>query len=112
MIAATGAKNGAVWPQIALLSPQASATATPAWNISRQATRTRRQRVRMETRERSVASSRSGMGSTERAAALHGAEPQDRHREGSPARPPARARVDAARAGLPRGRVEPYRLVA
>src|SRR3954451_1939350 len=112
MIAATGAKNGALWPQTALLRPQASATATPAWNISRQATRTRRQRVRIDTRERSVASSRSGMGSTEGAAVLHQVEPQDRLREGAPRLLPALARVEAAGAGLALGREEPDRLVA
>src|SRR3954451_10858422 len=112
MIAATGAKNGALWPHTALLRPQASATATPAWNISRQATLTRPQRVRIETRERSVASSSSGMRSTEGAAVLHEVEAQDRLRERAPRRLPALARVEAARAGLALGRIKPDRLVA
>src|SRR4051794_1790931 len=109
MIAATGAKNGALWPHTAFDSPQASATATPAWNSSRQATRTRAQRVRIETRERSVASS---MRSVERAAVLHQVEPQQRLGERGPRRHPALALVEGACAGLAGGRVEPDRLVA
>src|SRR4051794_32422041 len=109
MIAATGAKNGALWPHTSFDSPQAMATATPAWNSSRQATRTRPQRVRMETRERSVASS---MSSAERAAVLHEVEAQQRLREGPPRHHPALALVEPAGAGLAGGRVEPDRLVA
>src|SRR3954451_8169254 len=114
MIAATGAKNGAVWPHTFLLSPPASATAIAAWNSSRQACRTRCQRVRMDTRERSVACSSSGatagMRSAERAAVLQEVEAQDRLREGSPRRLPALALVEAAGAGLALPRVEPDRL--
>src|SRR3954470_9779991 len=109
MIAATGAKNGTRWPHRNFDAAQATATATAAWKSSRQATRTRPQRVRMETRERSVASS---MSSAERAAVLHEVEAQQRLREGPPRHHPALALVEAAGAGLAGGGVEPDRLVA
>src|SRR5690348_12532074 len=60
MIADTGAKNGAVWPHRWTETHHASAAATDACTIVRHATCTRFQRVDIDTRERSVASSISG----------------------------------------------------
>src|SRR3954469_4950122 len=118
MIAATGAKNGALCPHTALDTPQAMATARAAWNSSRQASRTRCQRVRIETRERSVASSSSGAWNTpgilsaDGAAVLHEVEAQQRLPERPAGRHPALAGIEGPGAGLARGRVEPDRLVA
>src|SRR3954453_4065845 len=117
MIADTGAKNGAGWPHTHLARPQASATATEACTIERQAGRTRRHRVRMDTRERSVASSsdgtwKAGMRSVEGAAVLQQIEPEQRLRERRAGRLPARARVKRARPRLTLGRVQADRPVA
>src|SRR4051812_39979421 len=113
MIAATGAKNGALWPHTPFAIAQARATATAAWNMTRQATRTRCQRVRMDTRERSVASSRTaGMRSVERAAVLQEVEAEERLGERAARGHPALARIEAARAGLALGRVEADGVIA
>ena len=60
MIAATGAKNGCSWPNTSVAMTHASPAATPACRIERQDSRSRSSRVRMDTRERSAASSISG----------------------------------------------------
>src|SRR3954452_17421097 len=60
MIAATGAKNGAGWPHTWTDTHQAIDAATDACTIVRHAIRRRVQRVDIDTRERSVASSISG----------------------------------------------------
>ena len=60
MIAATGAKNGCVWPNTSVATTQASPAATPACRIERHESRRRSSLVRIDTRERSAASSISG----------------------------------------------------
>ncbi len=60
MIADTGAKNGVWWPSTSVAMSQDTPAATAAWKIERHASRRRSSRVRIETRERSAASSISG----------------------------------------------------
>ena len=60
MIAETGAKNGASCPKTSVATSQAAPAATPACSTERHDSRNRSSRVRMETRERSAASSISG----------------------------------------------------
>ena len=61
MIAATGAKNGCSCPSSSVAMIQAAPAATPACRTERQASRRRSTRVRHDTRERSAASSISGV---------------------------------------------------
>ena len=116
-------------PQSHFAAAQASATATPACTIVRQPARTRSQRVRMETRERSAASSNSRSGITARDGTRPGParaaarrtrarpapSPRARRRHGrgrrraacrggssrSPGAPPPRARAGAAARASP-----------
>jgi hypothetical protein len=60
MIAATGAKNGAWCPSTSVATSQAAPAATPTCSTDRHDIRSRSSRVRMDTRERSAASSISG----------------------------------------------------
>ena len=60
MIAATGAKNAPWWPRTSVAKNHAAPAATPTWSTDRHDRRRRSSRVRMETRERSAASSISG----------------------------------------------------
>src|SRR4051812_6719743 len=60
MIADTGAKNGRGCPNTSVAITHARPAATPAWTIERHDTRSRSSRVRIETRDRSAASSISG----------------------------------------------------
>ena len=59
-IAETGAKNGASCPSTSVAITQAAPAATPACSTERHDSRNRSSRVRIETRERSAASSISG----------------------------------------------------
>src|SRR5436305_1119257 len=116
MIAETGAKNGARWPQTCVAISHATAAANAAWTITRQRRCRRLMRARQEIRAAASSSigvvrSRStpAILSGQVAAVAHQLEVEQRLGERRPVPAPALALVERARPGLPGRGVELHR---